>query len=190
MRTFTSHAETMRSHTLGVVLFAAAGEAGLEHVLEFVGCLPRLRCPVLVTARDVADDAFADLIDGRRVRRPGDDAPVNDAAIWILPSDRAVSVRDGRLCVADLPPNDPRPGALIGRLCYSIRSEYGSHAFIAVADEELAESPFLQLLANRGATVVSPVDIPGSTFVEHAPIPVVIDHLVARAGRHLQVVPS
>ncbi len=187
MRTFASQADSMRGHSLGLVVFAATGDEGLDQTRQFLNDLPPLKCPVLVSVRNTSPDALDHLVDGDLIRNANDGARLSEASVWIVPGDRASMIRDGALHLTepDIGHEDQEPP--IGRLFFSLRAEYGSRVCLVVADADLVNSPFLPLLALRGARVLSPLEIAGDTLVEYAPMPVVVDHLANRAGVQLEV---
>lgn len=160
-----------------LVLLAAARSEGLAIVADLLGALPDLRCPTVVSIRDVDPVEIRALVDGTRVCDVVDGARLDDARVWIAPTDRNTVVHEGSLrtdapghCVAgDLPS--------LGKLYHSVRLSFGSRVFAVVADPERAGDAALRLLGDRGACVVRSLELEPSTESSHWSIPTIVGHL-------------
>jgi len=108
-------------------------------------------------------------------------ARLAESRIWIAPADRNTMVRRGVLELGA--PGERSVGDLpsFGKLYHSAHVEYGSRVFAVVADTLRADGPMLRRLAQRGADVVSPVDV-AADVPAYRTIDEIVENLTQRAG--------
>jgi chemotaxis response regulator CheB len=160
-----------------LVLVAGARAEGLSIATRLLDALPDLTCPTVVSIRDVDPLDLSALVDGTRVRGVVDGARLDDARVWIAPTDRNTVVQEGSLrtdapghrVTGDLPS--------LGKLYHSVRLSFGSRVFAVVADAERAGGAALRLLGDRGACVVRPLELEPSPESSHWSIPTIVGHL-------------
>jgi chemotaxis response regulator CheB len=160
-----------------LVLIAAARTEGLSIAARLLDALPDLSCPTVVSIRDVDPRDLRALVDGTRVRDVVDGARLDDARVWIAPTDRNTVVSEGSLrtdapghrVAGDLPS--------LGKLYHSVRLSFGSRVFAVVADAEHAGDAALRLLGDRGACVVRSLELEPSSESSHWSIPTIVGHL-------------
>lgn len=160
-----------------IVLIAGAHREGLDIAGRLLEELPALRCPTIVTVRNVDADLVRHRLDGLDFRPVEDGAELCDAPVWVAPTDRNTIVVDGRLRTDA--PGHRVSGDLpsFGKLYHSVRVSFGSRVFAVVADAEHAGDACLRLLENRGACVVRPLELDPSTETDNWSIPAIVSHL-------------
>lgn len=162
-----------------VVLLAGAGQVGLFGATALLDRLPTLRRPVIVSLRDTELDRLRVRIDGEQTRWVTHGAHIDDASLWIAPSDRHTCVRDGRFELSGAESTAPADTPSLGKLYHSLRVEFGSRVFAVVIDETDCDSPTLRLLAQRGSRVVSPLDCGPDDIARHWTHDEIVAHLGA-----------
>lgn len=160
------------------VLIAGAGRVGLDGATSLLDHLPELRIPIIVSLRDAEIDRLHNRIDGVRTRWATHGAPIDDASLWIAPTERHTLVRDGRFELSGPESTSPAETPSLGKLYHSMRVEYGSRVFAVVIDESSPNCPTLRLLAQRGARVVSPLECGPDDIARHWSSDQIAAHLV------------
>jgi chemotaxis response regulator CheB len=160
-----------------IVVVAGAHREGLAIAGRLLDDLPVLRCPTIVSVRDIDEALLHGRLDGLDARPVFDGASLGDARIWIAPTDRNTLVLDGRLRTED--PGQRVSGDLpsLGKLYHSVRVSFGSRVFAVVADAEQAGGACLRLLEDRGACVVRPLELEPSADTDSWSIPAIVGHL-------------
>ena len=165
------------------VLIAGAGPVGLAGASALLDDLPELRIPIMVSLRNTEIDCLRSRIDGTRTRWATDGARLEEASLWIAPTDRHTFVRDGRFELSGPESTSPAETPSLGKLYHSLRVEFGSRVFAVVIDETDPNSPTLRLLAQRGAQIVSPLECGPDDIARHWDPDRITDHLRATLAR-------
>lgn len=165
-----------------VVLIAGAGPTALAVTTDLLDRLPELRIPVIVGLREVDLGPLEARLDGDRTRWVTQGAELGRAALWLAPQDRHTCVRNGRFELSGVERTAPEGTPSLGRLLHSLRLELGSRVFAVVADEHEHGSPTLRLLAQRGATIVSPIEYGAHDVARHLSSTEIVDLLGATLG--------
>lgn len=168
-----------------VVLIAGAGPSALAVATDLLDRLPELRSPVIVGLRDVDLGPLEARLDGERARWVAHGAELGGASLWLAPQDRHTCVRNGRFELSGVERTAPEGTPSLGRLLHSLRVEFGSRVFAVVVDEHEHDSPTLRLLAQRGATIVSPLEYGAHDIARHLSSTEIVDLLGAALGTTL-----
>lgn len=174
---------TSRPHggtRIRIVLLAGAGPVGVEHTTAVLDRLPSLACPVVVCLRD-ADAESLGSRPGAAVRWATDGTVVDEGRVWVTHPERQTIVRDGRFEVTEAGGDRPVGGPSLAKMYHSLRTGYGSRAFVVLSDPDRSDTPHLRLLAQRGATVVSTIECP-ACGLDVWPVARVVAHLEAEVG--------
>jgi len=159
--------QPMSRTSIRAVLISGAGPVGLAGATALLEQLPELRSPIIVSLRDADLTRLHSRIGSTTTRWATDGASLDDASVWIAPSDRHTYVRDGRFELSGADSTSPADTPSLGKLYHSLRVEFGSRVFAVVIDETDRNSPSLRLLAGRGAQVVSPLDCGPDDIAQH-----------------------
>lgn len=168
---------TNRRTPIQTVLIAGAGSVGVAGAAALLDELPRLRRPIIVSLRDADLGRLHARIDGVETRWVTHGAVLDDASLWIAPSDRHSYVRNGRFELSGDESTSPADTPSLGKLYHSLRVEFGSRVFAVVIDESQPDSPTLRLLAQRGARVVSPLECGPDDIAQHWSRREIAEHL-------------
>lgn len=179
MQTFTSRAAGLRGHQLRAVVFAVGSPAGVPEAAAFLAGLPVLSCPVIIWADTDARAALTAAVpDGWA--EPTDGAWWTDQSVWLLDPERVTTLDQGRFQIE----TGSSLTSPFGRLCSSLRTNFGSRVFLAATDDSITDDVFVRLLVGRGAQLVETVDRPGGGAT-YAPIPVILEHLATKCSHDL-----
>lgn len=179
MQTFTSRAAGLRGHQLRAVVFAVGSPAGVPDAAAFLAGLSELSCPVAIWAAHDAREALIAAVPTGWAE-PTDGAWWTDEPVWLLDPERVTTLDQGRFQI-DAGSSLTSP---FGRLCSSLRTNFGSRVFLAATDGSITDDVFVRLLVGRGARLVETVDRPGGGAT-HAPVPVILEHLATKCSPDL-----
>ena len=176
MQTFTSPAAGLKGHQLRAVVFAVGSPAGVADAAVFLARLPALSCPVIIWATGDAREAFTTQVP-HGWSEPTDGAWWADEPVWLLDPERVTTLEQGRFQIE----TGTSLASPFGRLCSSLRTNFGSRVFLAATDGSITDDVFVRLLVGRGARLVETVDRAGRGAM-HAPVPVILEHLATKCS--------
>lgn len=178
--TFSPFPLERHGHRPQVIVVAVSEHSGLNDAIELLDALPPLSSPLVVCADDSVAVPLVGGLHSADLRTCESSVPLTEAPMWIAPCAHLVGVRQGSWEVTPNPTLDYP--TQVGRLCSSLKDSYRSRVFVAATGPGLKANPFLQLLVQRGGSLVQTGDHPDRTLADRASVADIVAYLDACVG--------